>query len=85
MTATAYIVAVAIVIVALPVIGARALFGDHPVARVLLTLSGVAVGLVDVAADANNGLMWIPGGFVLAVAAFAWWKWWEKDTNRGQI
>jgi hypothetical protein len=83
-TAAAYIVAVAIVIVALPVIGSRALFGDHPVGRILLTLSGLALGLVDVAADANNGLMWIPAGFVLAASAFAWWKWWASKPTTGR-
>lgn len=86
LTASAYIVAVLIITIALPVIGARALFGDHPVARVLLTLSGLAIGLVDIAAGANNGLMWIPGGLVLAVSAFAWWKWWASQaTNSSQV
>jgi hypothetical protein len=82
--ATAYIVAVGMLTVALPVIAARALFGDHPVSRVLLTVSSLALGLIDVAADAHNGLMWIPAGFVFAVSAFAWWKWWVVDRGRSR-
>lgn len=66
--------------VATPLIGVRALFGNHPRALVALALLGGVFVAAGVAAEPLGAaplttFAVFPATLILAIAAFGWWKW----------
>lgn len=73
--------------VATPLIGIRALFGDHRYARVALALVGALFLVAGVFASSVGAapittFAVFPAALVLAVAAFGWWKWLAATRRR---